>query len=167
MNRRLHWLMTLGVLFLVGCAQMAPAPQEPEVVDMQQLQARLAQLPGAEMVAGEEPLKVRYPAGSLFTVDSVLPLPGGVGLLSPLADVLKDYPDLQWQVGVSAATERGDDFNRSLAQKRLELVRRYFNKRGLDASGDNFSVDLAAEAPLILSLVGPVQAESSSDGSKE
>ena len=55
------------------------------------LAERMAQLPGAERIGAASEQSVGYPEGTLFTRDSVLPLPGGSALLEPLVTLLKEF----------------------------------------------------------------------------
>ena len=147
-------LLILAAL-LAACA--APAPQPPAAeapaprAVQKDLSAEMAQLPGITVVA-EEPLRGAYPGETLFAAGAVLPLPGGMEMLEPLAEFLRRHPETRWTMQVRAATEFSTDYDRSLAQTRAELLRRYFTRKGLDMQRFEFMAEAGEGAALELRL---------------
>ena len=84
----------------------------------------------------------------------MLPSREGLQRLEALALWLKSHRQENWRVRVSArAVDGGVDAQR-LADKRLELLQRFFNRQGLAAeqwqwqatAGEDFQVQLSAKA---------------------
>lgn len=127
--KRLFLLLVAAPWLLSACIA-APEPRRLANPAPDQLRARLALLPGAE-VSGEGVIVVRYPGESLFASGAVLPLPGGAAVLDPLADLLRSFPQLRWQGTVRAGTAGHGEYDLALAEKRTELLNRYFARRGV------------------------------------
>jgi outer membrane protein OmpA-like peptidoglycan-associated protein len=146
-------LLGFAVMLLCSCApvadreEAAPAPS----FSVDELAARAQTLPGAQ-VEKNGGLQIRYPGETLFAAGSILPLARGEELLAPLADFLKASEDRPWQVRVHAATALGEAYDQRLADKRLELLRRYLQRRGVAADGFDWQSSAGRKAPLILSL---------------
>ncbi len=141
------------IVFITACTAPAPPPAQvsaPPPVQKDVRQA-LAELPGIQIAAGE-PLRGAYPGATLFASRAVLPLPGAMELLAPLAEFLRLYPGTNWAVQVRATTDVSLDYDRSLADTRAELLQRYFARQGLDM--DRFAWVVAGEEgpPLELTL---------------
>ena len=147
--RTLAVLLAAGLLF--ACA--APAPKPPAKADPVSLRLELAALPGTT-VSDREPLTVSYEGEVLFSRGAVLFYAGGTELLSPLADLLLAHPEAGWLGEVRAETGLTEDYDLSLAQQRMELLRRYFVNRGIDAGRLEWSAQPGEGAPLTLSLKG-------------
>lgn len=146
MRQAVGWVGGLVVLLLAGCAAApggVPGTKPAAEVAAVSLRSRVAQLPGAELVAGE-PLRLRY--GQLFANGAALPLAGGVEQLQPLADFLQQAPGTRWQLRV------GGDGELSLAQARLKLLQGYFQRRGLNTDRLQWQAAAEAEAALQLQL---------------
>jgi len=107
-----------------------PNGGEPPALSHAQLRRTLAALPGAQ-VPETEPLRVLFPAGSLFARGSVLPMPGGTGLLDGLADLLKKS-QLPWQLTLRATSGEGTEYDKGLAASRVEVLKTYFKDVGLN-----------------------------------
>jgi outer membrane protein OmpA-like peptidoglycan-associated protein len=143
------------VTLLAACA--APTPQPPaaeapaSMAVQEDLAAEMAQLPGISVVA-EGPLRGAFPGATLFAAGAVLPLPGGMEMLEPLAEFLRRHPDTRWTMQVRAATEFSTDYDRSLAQTRAELLLRYFTRKGLDMQRFEFTAEAGEGATLGLRL---------------
>ncbi len=104
------------------------------VVDAQalaELRNAAVALPGAE-VGADEPLTIRYPGQVIFSKGAALPL-AGVGVLDPLVAFLVGHSASRWQGTVRAASGVSPEYDQQLAQKRAELLGRYFESRGLSA----------------------------------
>lgn len=157
MNRT---LIGLWLLLLTGCAggfgTLAPAP-EPEVVaevpppSPAELRASAGRLPGVEIAAGE-PLTLRYPGQVLFSEGAALPLAGGVEMLDPLAAWLAAAGQSRWRGTVRAVTGVSPEYDRQLAEKRAELLGRYFANRGIPAERLKLQAEGGAGAPFELEL---------------
>lgn len=151
-----------GLLF--ACA--APAPKPPAKADPVSLRGELAALPGAT-VAVEDPLSVSYEGEVLFSRGAVLFYAGGTELLSPLADFLLAHPEAGWLGEVRAGTGLSDDYDRSLAQQRMELLRRYFFNRGIDAVRLELRAQPGEGAPFSLSLKEDQEPSASSSSAEK
>jgi len=90
---------------------------------------RLSELPCALVESGP-PQVIHYAAGSLYPPTAVLPSEAGLSCLEALAGWLKSGSGERWQVTVSG--EEGSVFAaQALAEKRRELLERFFVRRGL------------------------------------
>lgn len=146
----------LLLLLLWGCVGVTPPPApvvevEASTPSAAELRASAVPLPGVEIDPGER-LLLRYPGERLFSAGAALPLAGGVEMLEPLADWLAASGRARWRGTVRAATDVSPEYDRQLAQARVELLGRYFANRGI--SGDK--LELTAEggtgAPFELEL---------------
>jgi len=147
MTKRITWPLLL--LLLTACAApqvarekvpgatVAPVVQETDL----DLRNAAAALPGAEIGAGE-PLTIRYPGQALFSTGAALPLAGGTWMLDPLATFLAGHETSRWQGTVRAATGVSVEYDLQLAEKRAELLGRYFANRGIGSD----RLSLRAEA---------------------
>ncbi|MGE4342837.1 MAG: hypothetical protein AB7F20_00930 [Geoalkalibacter sp.] len=146
-------LLWVAVMFLCSCApvaeraEVAPAPS----FSIDELAVRAQALPGAQ-VEKNGGLQIHYPGETLFAAGSILPLARGEELLEPLADFLKSSEDRPWQVHVHAATALGEAYDQRLADKRLELLQRYLQRRGVAVDGFDWQSSAGREAPLIVRL---------------
>jgi hypothetical protein len=78
-------------------------------------------------------LTVLYPAPELYLRGAILPTKEGLACLDVFTDWLKNVPSTAWQVTVGGET--GTHFDpQALADKRLELLQRYFLRRGIDTA---------------------------------
>jgi len=143
MRRLLVWCV---LLLVCSCA---PPPGKPGR-DVDALQQAARSLPGAVVSAGE-PLTISYPAGVLFSSRSVLPLPGGLEVLDPLAGLLAE-PGSRWHVLVRAASGRGSEYDQQLAAARVELLKRFLTSRNLSLQAFSWETASADGAPLELVL---------------
>ncbi|KIH77798.1 hypothetical protein SAMN05660860_01305 [Geoalkalibacter ferrihydriticus] len=151
-------ILILLLSLLTACA--APLPDAPVVAppaaSPAALTSALAALPGAELLDTDE-IGIRYPGEVLFSSGAVLPLPGGVGLLDPLARFLVDYPGNRWALKVRAETEFGEEYDQRLAEGRAELLKRYLLRRGVAPGQLDWQIEAGAGAPLeVLSLDPPL-----------
>jgi outer membrane protein OmpA-like peptidoglycan-associated protein len=146
-------LLGVAVTLLCSCAPIAErqraAPASSFSVD--ELALRAQTLPGAQ-VGKNGGLQIHYPGETLFAAGSILPLARGEELLEPLADFLKSSEDRPWQVRVHAATALGEAYDQRLADKRLELLQRYLQRRGVAVDGFDWQSSAGREAPLIVRL---------------
>jgi outer membrane protein OmpA-like peptidoglycan-associated protein len=97
-------------------------------------------------------LAVDYPGDVLFARGAVLPLPGGVEMLAPLAAVLREGEGLRWQGVVRAETGVSAEYDQALAAKRAELLLRYLRGQGVTEERLTLTVVPGAGAPLSLAL---------------
>lgn len=155
-------ILLLSAIALFACAPPSPAP--PAAVARPTLRQQLAALPGA-VFEGEGELRLRYPGESLFASGAALPLPGGTAMLDPLASLLVAHPGVRGAATVRALTGVSADYDRDLAQKRAELLARYFRNRGIPAERLSLTAEAGDGAPLELILAAgdqPASAVSSS-----
>lgn len=154
--------MTPGLLLmtlLAGCQLIKPgsttAPAEKPVVVLSRAEqeavvaARLQELPGVVMTGK---LAADYPGEVLFARGAVLPLPGGVEMLAPLAAVLREGEGLRWQGVVRAETGVSAEYDQALAAKRAELLLRYLRGQGVTEERLTLTVVPGPGAPLSLAL---------------
>lgn len=148
----------LSLWFLLLLASCAPASRpQPATFDLGSLPAQLASLPGA-VVDEEGGIKFSYPDQSMFGEGAVLPLPGGIKLLDPLADFFLRSPGLVWKIDVQTHTEYGPDYDQTLAEKRSELLATYLLSKEVDLRGLQFHPLAAAGDALVFTLNQPQQA---------
>jgi len=140
-------------MFLCSCAPVADRTQVAPVpsISVDELAARAQALPGAQVGINGD-LQIRYPGETLFSAGSILPLARGEELLEPLADFLKSTEDRPWQVRVHAATALGEAYDQRLADKRLELLQRYLQRRGVAVDGFDWQSSAGSDAPLVVRL---------------
>jgi hypothetical protein len=138
-------------LALGACVPSPPPPPAAPPIDPAALRRELALLPGASVGAGE-PLSLSYPGEALFAAGAALPLPGGTAVLDPLARLLVAHPQLRWTGTVRAAGGVTADYDAALAQKRLELLERYFRNRGVGGDRLTLSATAGEGAPLELTV---------------
>ena len=144
-------LAGFALLLLVACAVSTVVPRA--AVDPAALATELSRLPGAAV--SREPLRFSYPGEVLFGRGAVLPMPGGIGLLDPLAEFFLRHPGPAWQVELRVQTEHGHDYDQSLAEKRSELLATYLLHKGVDLSRLFFQPEAAAGQPLVFTLKQP------------
>ncbi len=150
-------LAVLGLLISTLCSCAAPGPisttvVEPASVAGEVSRQQLAALPGA-LLADGEPLSISYPEQVLFYRQAALPLPGGITILEPLADLLSSQSGSRWQGRVRAETGLGANYDRRLAEGRARLLQSYFQGRGVPAERLQFEAEAAAGPPLELLLL--------------
>lgn len=146
MGRLLGWTGLLLGIFLTGCGGGVAAPAgKPGAAVVNSLRSQAQQLPGVELGAGE-PLLLRYP--QLFAPGAALPLAGGVEQLQLLGDFLQQLTGSRWQLRVRAEGEQG----LALAQARAQLLRGYFERRGLAGERWQWLTEAGAGAALELQL---------------
>ncbi|WP_221250227.1 OmpA family protein [Desulfuromonas versatilis] len=135
------------LLLLFSCAP----PRGPAPLDEAALRAQLAALPGGE--AGQAgPPGIRFPGESLFPHLSALPRADEAEGLGALAALLRAHQGTSWQAVVRAATGVSAEYDLVLAQKRAELLERYFRKQGVDAQRLAISAEAGEGAPLEIVL---------------
>ncbi|MCF6177778.1 MAG: hypothetical protein L3J63_00100 [Geopsychrobacter sp.] len=111
-----------------------------------QLREAFAALPGV-LVPESEPLRVLFPAGVLFASGSVLPMPGGSGMLDSLVDLLKES-NLDWRFILRAASGEGTEYDQGLAAARVKILKTYFKDVGLNVRTLRFQA-VAEAGPLL------------------
>ncbi|PLY10950.1 MAG: hypothetical protein C0624_01930 [Desulfuromonas sp.] len=169
MKRYLYSVATLLMLGIMACTPLRPEEAEPsartqpvgERSESGDIQQRLAQLPGAQLLSEGELVGAVYPQGALFARRAVLPLPGGIAMLEPLATLLKEEKQRHWRVVLSAQTGQGGDYDQRLAQQRQVLMRRYLQRRGVTLEQIEFTVAPGEGSSLQLLLVAEPQESSS------
>lgn len=147
------------LLLLTACLPQTPVPPPPDPAALQAqrltlLEQRLLALRGAS-VSRDGALSVSYPGEALFAQGAALPLPGGREVLDPLSDLLLALPEGGWQGTVRASGGDSAAYDLELAQKRAELLARYFRQRGLPAGVPALRAEAAPGAPLELSVQLP------------
>lgn len=79
-------------------------------------------------------LTVLYASQKLYRRGAVLPKKEGLACLEVLVDWLRSTPQTTWQVSVGGET--GTRFDpQALANKRQEMLQRYFLRKGIDTTG--------------------------------
>jgi hypothetical protein len=141
-------------LFLLACT--APGPPPLTIAD---LRAQLASLPGAEIGTGPE-LTLSYPGEALFASGAALPFPGGTELLNPLTEVMTTFPAVRWTGTVRAHGGVSPKDDQALAEKRTELLQRFFARRGIAGERLLLTATAADGAPLQLTAELPQAAPS-------
>ena len=119
----------------------APEPVKSQSLDTSSLTA-------AEVVAGP-PLQIIYGAERLYAPGSVLPGAEGLSHLEALASWLKSAPQAQWRVTVGAEEVTGGPDSQKLAEKRQELLSRFFTRQGLNPSGWQWQVSSDESVQLV------------------
>lgn len=155
-------LQTLLIVVLLGSlAACAPTtPQAPETVEKTTGQQTIkpqsldtSSLTAAEVVAGP-PLKIIYGEERLYAPGAVLPGAEGLSHLEVLASWLKSAPQSQWLVTVGAEEVAGGPDPQKLAEKRQELLSRFFARQGLDPAGWQWQVSFADPVQLAFEQPG-------------
>jgi OmpA-OmpF porin, OOP family len=72
--------------------------------------------------------------GINFDVNKSTIKPESMGTLNMIVQVMKDNPEIKFEVGGHADTDGADDYNLRLSQQRAEAVREQLVKMGIDAS---------------------------------
>jgi len=166
MSLRLILLLLSLSLSLPACAPPPAPPQVPAapVLDVAALRLEAGALPGVVIGAGE-PLRLEYPGEILFAAGAALPLPGGTALLDPLAEFLLTHPEVSWTGTLRAETGISPEYDAALAEKRRELLERYFRNKGIAAERLKLSATAGAGAPFELVLLAPAQSMATSPAS--
>ncbi len=136
-------LLILCAFVLGGCvATTGPGTSQ---VDVEALNQQLLTLPGA--VVDLNSMTVAYPGDVLFAPGAVLPFPGGMEVLEPLMNWMLQSEAIYGEAMVRSSGHSGD-YDRTLAEKRRELLQRLFLNRGVTAERLQLVVDESAGAPL-------------------
>ena len=143
----MRFLLAILLLLLVSCAPPKSATQS----NRDNLLPQVSQLPGA-VVANGEPLSFGYPAQVMFGTHAVLPMPGGPKLLNPLAEFLKQNPQVPWLVDVRVQTIYGDEYDQALSEKRSELLANYLLSKGVDLHNLYFQPSSSEGDQLVFTL---------------
>ena len=124
-----RWIWLIGLIGLGACSPPPPPaaipPSERDVV-----RERLLQLPGGALTEEGARLVLAYGDEVLFASGAVLPLPGGVALLDPLAQALRELEG-DWRLVVRADTADPPAYAQRLAEGRMRVLRRFLTQRGL------------------------------------
>lgn len=151
-------LMILGLL--AGLLACAPGPsRETGPTEKERPAARpekaapldFSALTGAEIIEGP-PRQIVYRPGRLYRPGAVLPLPEGLDHLEALADWLSSTTQRRWLVTVNAQGEEGVVEAQLLAEKRKELLARFFLRKGVEQGGWQWQVGTDDSATLIFEL---------------
>lgn len=151
-------LVLIVAILVTACGPATNRPQErspltsdqPVPLSNPQLRTALEQLPGLVLAPGD-PLRASYPVGALFAEAALLPLPGGVATLDPLAMLLRQSTHT-WRLTVRAATGEGLEYDRQLAAERTRVLQTYFKNAGVDLRRLTFLSLAEAGDPLELTL---------------
>lgn len=121
---------------LAGLSACAPpgGPGSPALEHALKAPPVVRSAPGAESLSGAQvengpPIQIVYPAGTVYAPGAVLPSPEGLAHLEALAAWLQRQSLDGWQV--TATPEEGNEMGRAVAAKRLELLKRFFKRKGL------------------------------------
>ena len=132
----------IGLLLLAACA----LPQQDPLSGVRE---QVTTLPGA--VVSADGLQISYPGAALFAEGSVLPLPGGMEVIEPLIDFLRNNA----AVMVTGSVRSGGhepEYDQLLAGKRLDLLMAIFRNRGLADERLQIFAEAGVGAPLDLRL---------------
>lgn len=140
-----HWLAVGWLLLgLWACVPGTSPDIRPELIQVPDA------LPGAQI--GTDPvLTVSYPAFRLYPDGAVLPDPAGLDALEALAGWLQKQPRISWQLSVWREGDGPEE--RARAQKRIELLHRFFERKGMNPAlwawrqGEASDVQLRLVAP--------------------
>ena len=136
-------LFVLFLFLLSGCvASTGPVSVR---LDVNALHQQLLALPAAEVDL--ETLTVSYPGEVLFASGSVLPLPGGMEVLDPLMSWMLQDESIYGEASIRSSGHTVE-YDRTLAEKRLELLTLLFKNRGVTAEKLELIIDENAGAPL-------------------
>lgn len=137
MNVRLWVLVLIFAGLLSACV---PTPQVDGVLGSAPtttLSAMTAfELPcaGVRQRYINDALRVTYDAQSIYRKGAVLPKREGLACLDVLVDWLKNTPKIAWQVSVGGEGATSIEAL-AVADKRQELMKRYFLRKGIDITG--------------------------------
>jgi len=137
-------ILALFLLSLLAGCVAANGPTETHT-DVDLLQKQLLVLPGA--VVDLSTLTLTYPDEVLFASGSVLPFPGGMEVVAPLISWMLQDAEIFGEATVRSSGHT-IDYDRTLAEKRLELLERLFKNRGVGSNRLKLSIDESAGAPL-------------------
>lgn len=145
--------MKPGKLFLTGILlsmlAACAAPQKAVKPVKQEAPAvPAADLDCAEIVQND-PLLLSYPAGSIYQSSAVLPKVEGMACLDKLSAWLMRIPQKRWQVVVKGEPDTAFE-PQALANKRLELLQRFFLRKGLETSGWEWLATIGQDGQLQL-----------------
>ena len=121
-------------VFLFACAaplQTVETTEPPAAVIAPAV--TIADLPCA-VINNAEALTITYPSESLYQSGAALPKMEGLACLEVLADWLQTVSDRAWQINVGGEDGYGFD-PQKLAEKRQDLLERFFQRKGIDTSG--------------------------------
>ena len=107
-------------------------------------------LPGAE-ISTAPPLTIVYSGTAIYPAGSVLPDPEGLSRLESLALWLQGNSKVIWQV--RTWLESTDPDASARAEKRRQLLARYFERKGLDVTRWDWKGGDAGGAQLSLTMV--------------
>jgi hypothetical protein len=121
-------LVGLLLIFLTACS--APGgPATPTTAPETTPQKIVSELSAAEVTAGP-PQTISYPLASLYRSGAALPDADGLNALEELAQWLNRSPESRWQ-GEMAVVDGDEEQSLALANKRIELLQRFFARQGL------------------------------------
>lgn len=136
MNFRWWLPITIFLAFFCACAPLPQAKGSSEELDETNIPAfAIAELPCAdvrERYIGDK-RKVFYTSQSIYWRGAVLPKKEGLACLDVFAEWLKSSPKNAWRVSVGGEPVNNVD-PQALADKRLELLQRYFLRKGIDTA---------------------------------
>lgn len=127
-----HGLRLLGFILaslLYACA----APQQQRAPDIDKAPALTAPDLACAEIMPSEPLTIRYAVGAIYRQGAVLPTTEGLTCLDSLSAWLQRQGYPNWQVTVAGETDSGFD-PEALADKRQELLGRFFNRKGIETA---------------------------------
>lgn len=138
-------LLFISALLLTGCvAVTGPGTSQ---IDVEVLNQQLLELPGA--VVDLNTMTVAYPGDVLFAPGSVLPFPGGMEVLEPLMNWMLQSAEITGEARVRSSGH-SVDYDRTLAEKRRELLERVFRNRGITSDRLKLIVDVSEGPPLVI-----------------
>lgn len=131
-------LVGLLLTFLTACS--APGgPATPTTAPDTTPQKVASELSAAEITAGP-PQTISYPPASLYRSGAALPDDDGLKALEELAQWLNRSPESRWQ-GQLAVADGDKEQSLALANKRIELLQRFFARQGLSLEQLNWKAE--------------------------
>jgi hypothetical protein len=127
-------IVSSGLFCACTPAHQATGPDGTEIKTVPTIAAY--ELPCAEVrkrFLGDT-LTVLYTSQDLYRRGAILPTVEGLACLDVLADWLNNKSQITWKVSVGGEAQTSFDAQ-ALADKRQELLKRYFLRKGIDTAG--------------------------------
>lgn len=138
-------LLIISALLLTGC--VAVTDPGTSKIDVEVLNQQLLELPGA--VVDLNTMTVAYPGDVLFAPGSVLPFPGGMEVLEPLMNWMLQSDEITGEA-IVRSSGHSVEYDRTLAEKRRELLERLFRSRGVVSDRFKLVVEVTEGPPLVI-----------------
>jgi len=153
---KMNLLTALLLLIVLALSACAPVTMEERLADgglasIEELTAAARLLPDADVVAVDG-FRLLYPAGTLFGRSALIPSLEAPGSTAPLVDFFGRFAAHDWKFIVRAGLDRGDDYARKLADKRVSQLKLLLEQHGFNvgdvawetAAGEGVPVEVRA-----------------------